>query len=259
VRPRPVEQKRTVRYLAEAGLSASDIAYVASIPRSTVRGWLRPPSAGPPPSARPSNSCGRCGHEAHNFDALPESEYAYLLGFYLGDGTISPGRRGVFALRIVCDSRYRAVLAECALAMAVVMPKNRIWFVRKVGCLEIVSTSKSWPCLLPQHGPARKHERRIALTDWQTAIIDGRPQQFIRGLLHSDGCRITNFATTRDGRGYYEYPRYFFTNASGDIRELLCRSLRQIGVRYTQPKSRVISIARARSVRYVDAFVGPKS
>ena len=33
---------------------------------------------------------------------------------------------------------------------------------------------------------------------------------FIRGLIHSDGCRVTN----KVWGGKYEYPRYFFTNHS---------------------------------------------
>jgi hypothetical protein len=189
---------------------------------------------------------------------MPEAEYAYLLGFYLGDGTISTGRRGVHALRVVNDARYVAVSAEVALAMAVVMPNNRVGLIQREGCVEIVSRSKSWPCLFPQHGPGPKHKRLIDLTDWQADIVRRRPQQFIRGLLHSDGCRITNFATTRGGRRY-TYPRYFFTNASEDIRELFCLVLRLLGIEYTRPKQREVSIARAASVRLLDAFVGPKS
>lgn len=250
---RPLEQKRTVRHLADAELNASQIAYIAAIPRSTVRGWL----SGLPPDD-PRLSCQRCGHPEHDFAALPESEYAYLLGFYLGDGTISAYAKNVYGLRIVSDSRYRAVLAECALAMAAVLPRSRVGFRQKIGCVEIVSHSKSWPCLFPQHGPGRKHERRIELADWQAEIVRRRPQQFVRGLLHSDGCRITNFATSvRHGR--YEYPRYLFTNASDDIRELFCSVLAELGVQYTRPSARVVSIARAGSVRLLDAFVGPKA
>ncbi|MGH3085047.1 MAG: hypothetical protein ACRDNP_13550, partial [Gaiellaceae bacterium] len=84
------------------------------------------------------------------------------------------------------------------------------------------------------------------------------PQQFIRGLLHSDGCRITNFATTRDGCRY-EYPQYLLTNASEDIRALFCEALKQVGARYTHPSPRNVSIARAESIRLLEAFVGAKS
>lgn len=190
---------------------------------------------------------------------LPKSEYAYLLGFYLGDGTISNARRSGFALRISSDQRYRGVLAEVGLAMAIVMPTNRVGFIQRPGCVEIVSRSKSWPCLFPQHGPGRKHERPIKLADWQAEIVGRRPQQFVRGLLHSDGCRVTNFATTRQGRGRYEYPRYLFSNASLDIQALLCLALHELGIEYTQPQDRTISIARAASVRRLDEFVGPKA
>jgi hypothetical protein len=123
---------------------------------------------------------------------------------------------------------------------------------------EIVATSKSWPCLFPQYGRDRKHERRIELTDWQADIVGRRPHQFVRGLLHSDGCRITNFATSsRYGR--YEYPRYLFSNASADIRTIFCDALRRLGVEHTHPRERVVSIARAASVRLLDEFVGPKA
>jgi hypothetical protein len=195
----------------------------------------------------------------HDFGGLPQHEYALLLGFYLGDGTISRATRDVFRLRIVNDQKYPAVSAECALAMAAVMPSSRVGFVRAIGCVEISSYSKAWPCLLPYYGPGLKHESAIALTQWQADIVGLRPHQFVRGLLLSDGCRITNFATTKAGRGRYEYPRYFFSNASEDIRDLFCAALRQLRIVYTQPKERVISIARASSVRFLDGFVGAKA
>jgi hypothetical protein len=245
------EERRDVLRLANAGLNASQIARETGISRSTIRDWLKPEAVVPS-----HDSCERCGHPVHDFAALPASEYAYLLGFYLGDGAISAAPKGVYALRIVNDARYRAVNAEVALAMAVVMPKNRVGFIERPGCVEIVSRSKSWPCLFPQHGPGRKHERFVDLTQWQVDIVRRRPQQFVRGLLHSDGCRITNFATTPYGR--YEYPRYVFKNASEDIRELLCLVLRLLGIRYTRPAERDVSIARAPSVLRLDAFVGTK-
>ena len=52
---------------------------------------------------------------------------------------------------------------------------------------------KHWPCLFPQHGPGRKHERPIVLEDWQRTIVEAHPGPFLRGLFHSDGCRAKNW------------------------------------------------------------------
>lgn len=247
------EERRRVRRLADSGQNASQIARAAGIPRSTVRDWLDVRAA-----ERPHDPCASCGHPAHDFTALPDSVYSYLLGAYLGDGTISMGRRGVYALRVSIDEQYRGVIAEAALAMAAVMPTSRVGLVQRKGCVEIVSRSRSWPCLIPQHGPGPKHKRRIVLAEWQAVIVRRRPQQFIRGLLHSDGCRVTNFATIPGGRRY-EYPRYFFTNASDDIRDLFCDALDRVGAGFTRSAPRVVSIARGASVRLLDSFVGPKA
>ena len=67
---------------------------------------------------------------------------------------------------------------------------------------------KHLPCLFPQHGPGKKHERPIALDHWQQDIVDAHPWEFIRGLIHSDGCRITNWTEKVIGgeRKRYEYP-----------------------------------------------------
>jgi hypothetical protein len=71
--------------------------------------------------------------------------------------------------------------------MAEVLP-NKVGRVGKVGCTEVTAYSKHWPCL-SQHGPGRKHERRIELTSWQQELIDLDPRPLARGLLHSDACR----------------------------------------------------------------------
>ena len=56
----------------------------------------------------------------------------------------------------------------------------------------------------------------------------------------------------------HEYVRYFFSNASRDIRELFGRSCDQSGIGWREPKERVISIARHKDVAFLDEFIGPK-
>ena len=237
---RSVSERLVVAHLSAADLRTSDIAHIGGLPRSTVRDWLRH------------------GHGVETADArsgqLPKPEYSYLLGFYLGDGTISKHPRGVYRLRIATDVRYPTIIAECAAAMQAVMPRNRV-SVRplRTRAVEIGCYSKHWPVLFPQHGPGRKHERRIVLADWQEEIVARHARELLRGLIHSDGCRVLNRV------GGKEYPRYFFTQVSDDIRRLFCAACRRVGVEYTWSNWKTVSVARASSVALLDGFVGPKA
>ncbi len=148
--------------------------------------------------------------------------------------------------------------------MRKVRPGNRVWLERKQGCVMVTSTSKHWPCFFPQHGPGKKHERAITLEPWQQQIVDAYPWELLRGLIHSDGCRITNW-TTRIVNGKpkrYEYPRYFFTNTSTDILKLFTDTLDRVGVEWKSAnqsrRAQSISIARRDSVALMDAHIGPK-
>src|SRR5439155_4257862 len=111
--------------------------------------------------------------------------------------------------------------------MASVMPTSQVGvYERSNGdnAVDVTSFSKAWPCLIPQHGPGPKHARRIELDAWQETIVDGEPGAFLRGLIHSDGCRVLNRVNGKD------YPRYFFSQVSTDIRELFCQTCRQLGI-----------------------------
>src|SRR5437016_2729366 len=125
--------------------------------------------------------------------------YGYLLGLYLGDGYIATHRRGVSRLRIVLDAAYPGIVAECAAAMQAVAPTRRIHVLSRRGsrCVEVSNYWKHWPCFFPQHGKGRKHTRPIELARWQDRIVVAHPEPFLRGLIHSDGCRI--IATERKG------------------------------------------------------------
>ncbi len=119
-----------------------------------------------------------------------------------------------------------------------------------------------WSKAIPSTAPARKHRRSIELVDWQRALTEANPEAFIRGLIHSDGCRCVNEFRTRlpSGRvASYSYPRYFFSNLSADIRRLFTDHCEQIGIRWTQSNHRNISISHRASVATLDEFVGPKS
>lgn len=238
---RTLTERRVVAHLAAGGLNAGTIAAIADVPRSTVRDWLRQPN----PRQRSA--------PALDIDALPGSAYAYLLGLYLGDGTISRGRRGVFRLRIVMDARYPGIIAECATAMQTVLPTNRVGIRRHGhGAVEVSAYSKKLCLLFPQHGAGPKHARPIVLAPWQQAIVHESPEAFLRGLIHSDGCRVLNRVSGRS------YPRYFFTQTSADIKQLFRETCTQLDVHFTEPSARTVSIARSSSVALVDSFVGPK-
>jgi hypothetical protein len=255
---RPAEDRLRAREVASEGHNVSQIARFIGIPRETIRDWLTPRYV----SRRPfSPECPTCGHAAHVFGDLPKREYAYLLGMYLGDGMLSrlKGKR-CFKLRIFMDSRYPGVISEVVAAMHAVVPTS-IAAVQphpRHNIVEIHSHSNAWVCLFPQHGPGRKHERKIELVPWQEAIVESEPEQFIRGLIHSDGCRVMNRVVV-NGKDY-AYSRYFFTQVSKDIRTLFCQALEQLGIEYGfSSRGKDVTIHRRESVDRLDAFVGPKS
>lgn len=79
------------------------------------------------------------------------------------------------------------------------MPDRRAGLVHRGGerVTILQSCSKLWLIAFPQHGPGRKHESQIVLEPWQREIVSRYPAEFVRGLIHSDGCRTTNrFRTT---------------------------------------------------------------
>lgn len=188
--------------------------------------------------------------------ALPRLEYAYLLGQYLGDGCLSHIHRGVYRLRIACCDAYPDIMDEVAAATAAVMPKNKVGRSPQVGCTEVGSYSKHWPCFFPQHGPGKKHLREIALQPWQQEVVDDLPEPFLRGLIHSDGYRGIN--RVHVGGKWYAYPRYQFTNESEDIKRLFTDALDRLEIPWRVMNRKTISVARREGVARLDEFVGPK-
>ncbi|MGW4056219.1 transcriptional regulator [Streptomyces sp. NPDC004779] len=252
------ESRRQALALVAEGRSLSSVSKQTGISRAAIRSW----QARPAPRSRHFSPCARCRPTPGAPD--PADSYAYLLGLYLGDGCISrPPQHRTASLRITLDDAWPGVQQEAAASLRAVFPDNAIGWVPKAGCHDLKVYSRHLVCLFPQHGPGKKHERRIALEVWQQEIIDAHPWEFVRGLVHSDGCRITNWTTRLVGgeRKRYEYPRYFFTNKSGDIRKLFGDTLTRVGVEWraargTHPYN--ISVARKASVALMDAHVGPK-
>jgi hypothetical protein len=107
------------------------------------------------------------------------------------------------------------------------------------------------PAAWPGSEAFPKHPPRT----WQARIAAAHPQMLLRGLIHSDGCRVTN----RVQGSKYSYPRYFFTNRSADILEIFRRACDVLGVSYRNSKPDTISIAKREDVAAFDRFIGPKT
>ena len=241
---RPKHEFEAVMGLIAAGSNDCQIQRLTGIPRETVRDWRW----GRRKNARRSD----CRIEGHDFTTLPAGPYTYLLGMYLGDGYIARHPR-VWRLRISCDSRYPGIIEECRQAMEAVMPGQHAYLLPlKSRCVEVSMSSKHWPCLFPQHGPGRKHERAIRLELWQEQFVGKATESFLRGLIHSDGCRVV-----ANDRGVASV-RYHFSNRSEDIKGLFCAALDDLGIPWTRPSRRDIAVYRKDAVSRLDQFIGPK-
>lgn len=144
--------------------------------------------------------------------------------------------------------------------MSVILPGRRISGMLRSGGfatsrpasnLELSVYAKALPCLFPQHGAGRKHNRPINLQPWQAALVEAQPAALLRGLIHSDGCRFMN--TGRNWR----HPRYSFSNRSADIRRIFCDACDAYGVRYTTAPHTVY-VSRVEDVARLDEVIGPK-
>ncbi|WP_150253246.1 helix-turn-helix domain-containing protein [Nocardiopsis deserti] len=250
--------------LKALGLTDKAIATQCGVSVRAIRHWRYGNRRAPATEARRQDRttyCPRC-YGAQ----LDDEAYAYLLGLYLGDGHITASRRDVYVLWVFCDNKYPGLIDACTKSMETVFPVGS-FLVSKDGCTAVKAASKHWLCLFPQHGPGHKHSRRIVLETWQQKIVHDRPEPFIRGLVHSDGCRVLNRIRKRSRKDeYYEYPRYHFSNTSQDIVNLFTSSLDQLSIPWTshiqhQPPFKdktAISVSRKEAVARMDAFVGPK-
>ncbi|MFJ5777219.1 hypothetical protein [Streptomyces sp. NPDC093094] len=244
-------RRRALDLIAQ-GRSLNSVSRATGISRSAIRSWLTPPEP-----RRQDRPCFRCQEVPEG----PEdpSAYAYLLGLYLGDGYIVSKPRQHY-LMVTCAASWPGLIDAAEDAMRTVLPEPGISRMHRAGCVDVKSFTRHWTCLFPQHGPGKKHERPIVLEPWQRAVVDGHPWEFVRGLIHSDGCRTTNWTTRVIGgeRKRYEYPRYSFTNRSEDIVRLFTSTLDSVGVEWRLANERNVSVARGASVALLDTHVGPK-
>lgn len=250
---------RAVFQLLSDGCSQAEAARRVGVSRATVRDWLRAGEqavlARPMRQARANVTTQPCDGVCPARIGLDEPAYAYLLGQYLGDGCLSRNGPG-YRLRLATADAYPGIRAECVDAIARVSGVAAR-FVTGQGCTEVYASWRHWQCFVP-HGPGKKHTRAIVLLDWQRALaVDRHPDRLVRGLIHSDGCRIMNRVVSR-GKAY-SYPRYCFTNMSADIRGLFIEACGRLGAEARPSNHIVVSVSTAESVRRLDAVVGPKT
>lgn len=235
----------------------ADNAALHGVAVKTIRRWRREYQRRGRPRGQTHTRapCPRCdGAE------IDEAAYAELLGWYLGDGHISRGRRDVWNLHVANDLKYVLDNERLGETMRRVKPGGRPHVRLAPGCLIITVSWKHWPCLFPQHGPGRKHDRPIILEEWQREVVAREPGPFLRGLFHSDGCRARNW-TRKLVAGQmkrYDYPRWQFTNNSADIRELCCWALDLAEIPWRQSNWNTISVSRREGVARLDELIGLK-
>lgn len=258
-RRRPDSEVAAVQSLRAAGVSDRDASELTGVPVATIRLWRRRRRTPATREREQLTPCLACRGGGHDFASLPADVYGYLLGVYLGDGHLRAFGRSWF-LRLSLDCAYPGIVAQCCAAIEN-LTNGRTPSAKAdpagTACIRIDSCWPSWPCLLPQHGPGRKHCRRIALEPWQQALVDQAPGSFLRGLIHTDGWRGTNRVVSK-GKAY-EYPRYQFSNRSDDIRKLFTNTCEALGIEWRQWTRYHVSVAKRESVVLLDRFVGPKA
>ncbi|MCB9450321.1 MAG: hypothetical protein H6672_02715 [Anaerolineaceae bacterium] len=257
---RSYEEYRAILVLWEEGENKKAISRILDIPRRTVVDCIKrydsvqglEDSIERASRSTPDEALARIGN-AENTET--QKAYAYLLGLYLGDGSISlsKGHR-VYKLRVTLDKRYPNIINACGQTIQVILPNNHPGSAQKPGCIDVVSYYKFWPDIFPQHGKGRKHEREIALEAWQLKIVDTYPLELFRGLYHSDGSRDSNIVNGKS------YPRYAFRNMSQNILRLFCYACNLLELHWTIASNGTsVNISKRPDVAFLDTHIGPKS
>jgi hypothetical protein len=230
--------------LVESGLTLSEVGRRVGVNRSTLRAWSTRP---------PETRCPRCWRRETKPLRFIANDYAELLGLYLGDGYVVRTAR-TYRLRLSLDSSYPKIVGDACDLLARCFPENSVGVtVLDAGATSSVSVYCSHlPCVFPQTGAGKKHERRIELEDWQWRLVEAAPWPFLRGCIRSDGCVFVN----RTGR--YGYLSYDFKNLSGEIRAMFEIVCDLVGVEYRTYR-RHVRICRRDSVELLVRHVGVKS
>lgn len=200
---RPLQERYEIIRLWRAGNSAKSLARRSGIPRATIQYWIRH-FAGVAQTAEATD----LKSVQWGFESLHQHQhaaYVYLLGLYLGDGYINRPPK-TYLLRIFLNDGPPRVVAEASRAIALLMPR-RVGLGRQGRCRFVRAYWGGWPAMLPQHGAGKKHSRKIALEPWQEKLVAAHPDQFVRGCIHSDGCRHRRIVRGKN------YPAYAFSQS----------------------------------------------
>lgn len=255
---RTFDEYKTILELWEQGENKKAIARLIGIPRATVRDCIvrygsvqgLEEDRGRATRATPDEILRRL-RDSQNRPV--QSAYAYLLGLYLGDGAISKTER-VHRIRIALDKKYPNIINACVEAIETILPDNKVSVIDCPGYVHVSCYHKFWPQIFPQDGDGPKHKRKIALEDWQQAIVDAWPLEFLCGLYHSDGSRDNNIVNGKN------YPRYAFRNFSVDILNMYAETCDKLGLSWTLASNGTsINTSKRKDVDYLDSVIGPKS
>jgi hypothetical protein len=138
------------------------------------------------------------------------------------------------------------LIDRVARAITTLLPDRSVAFVPHGGAIAVSTYFAGWPWLFPQHGPGRKHTRRIALEPWQRDVVAQYPEEFARGCIESDGSRHRRIVNGKN------YPAYNFVNNSEDILRLFTSACDLFGIHWTRASRTTISIARRADVTRLD-------
>lgn len=242
---------------SDAGWGDARNAQWHGVSVKTIRRWRRDyQRRGLPRGQGHTNAhCPRCSDAR-----LATQEYTELLGWYLGDGHITRSKSGVYNLHVYNDRAYPLDNDRIMALMRAVKPGGRPHSRLLPGCIVVTVGWNHWPCLFPQHGPGRKHERTLGMAHWQWDLVEKHPADFLRGLFHSDGSRSRNWAS-REVRGEvkrYEYPRWEFSNRSEEILTWCGQALDLAGVAWRRSSRHHVAVSRRTDVARLDDLIGLK-
>jgi hypothetical protein len=168
------QEFQSVICLMDAGRGDTEIERLTGIPRGTISAWRH---------GRGSGWHRRLATARADWWPRKPAVYCYLLGVYLGDGSINLRPSGSASLIVTLDSAYPMITPEVASAMREVMGLAAVSTSLREGgsCTALQANHPALPFALPQHGVGRKHLRPIRLERWQRDLTSQHPEALVRG------------------------------------------------------------------------------